>query len=63
MPIITNVTFPSFPFTVKYEWEIKCNNGLSATSPSFRKQTFSKEWNKRHTGSNCLPDKNAGTAS
>ena len=20
--------FPSFPFTVKYEWEIKCNNGL-----------------------------------
>lgn len=20
--------YPSFPFTVKYEWEIKCNNGL-----------------------------------
>ena len=20
--------YPTFPFTVKYEWEVKCNNGL-----------------------------------
>lgn len=30
--------FPSFPFTVKYEWETKCNNGLIGY-PSFVPQT------------------------
>lgn len=30
--------FPSFPFTVKYEWEIKCNNGLIGY-PNFFPQT------------------------
>lgn len=30
--------YPSFPFTVKYEWEIKCNNGLIGY-PSFVPQT------------------------
>lgn len=30
--------YPSFPFTVKYEWEIKCNNGLIGY-PTFYPQT------------------------
>lgn len=30
--------YPSFPFTVKYEWEVKCNNGLIGYS-SFIPQT------------------------
>lgn len=30
--------FPSFPFTVKYTWEMKCNNGLIAYS-TFMPQT------------------------
>lgn len=30
--------FPSFPFTVKYEWEIKCSNGLIGYA-SFMPQT------------------------
>lgn len=33
-----NCNFSSFPFTVKYEWEVKCNNGLIGY-PSFVPQT------------------------
>lgn len=33
---------PSFPFTVKYEWEVKCNNGLIGYSPFVPQTDFNQ---------------------
>lgn len=32
--------FPSFPFTVKYEWEVKCSNGLIGYPPFVPQREF-----------------------
>ena len=34
--------YPSFPFTVKYEWEMKCNNGLIGYSTFIPQTNFSQ---------------------
>lgn len=34
--------YPSFPFTVKYEWEMKCNNGLIGYSTFIPQTSFSQ---------------------
>lgn len=34
--------YPSFPFTVKYEWEIKCNNGLIGYSTFIPQMSFNQ---------------------
>lgn len=41
------------PFTVKYEWEVKCNNGLIGYPPLYRWQTSTKVWKSD------LPDRTA----
>lgn len=40
--------FPSYPFTVKYEWEIKCNNGLIGY-PNFVPQSYFSQAVERAT--------------
>ncbi len=42
-----------FPFTVKYEWEVKCNNGLIGYLPLYRRQ------NSTRCGKSDLPDRTA----
>lgn len=34
--------YPSFPFTVKYEWEMKCNNGLIGYSTFIPQMSFNQ---------------------